>query len=288
MKYLSILFLLALTSCGGNMDKTVVVAQNHEEPVAETVFSQGKLIYETHRKSVFRLSNTCEMDLDGDGIFGEVGDDDYNILNDDGSIYDTISTFSNYGTGWLMSNDTIATNKHVLSDETCDDTAKRYIDSSVTARIKSVQIVGLLGSSDSLYNGLVLNLTRAYVEPNISHHPIYDLTKIRIDDTEFLAFRTPFQIDNTIAVETLTPTLSMSYPLGITDLMSNIGGISSNGVTYFNGYDFYTSNDTDRGSSGSPIVNIDTGKAIGLVTAGFANSIMNPAIVIHAARLNEF
>jgi S1-C subfamily serine protease len=93
--------------------------------------------------------------------------------------------------------------------------------------------------------------------------------------------------------------LSMSFPLAFEDLYTSLGQITSNYIGDCHGgsaygcnglyYDFATSNSTtDHGSSGSPIFDLETGKVIGVVTAGVDGENANITWVIMADKLNGF
>ena len=238
------------------------------------VFADALSIHTSKRKSVFRLSIYCEFDTNSDGVFGD------SFTNDGLSV-----TYykSHYGTGFLIPNNEVATNKHVASDDACDYT---FSDGSKwEGQIYAIGLEGVNSTSDNLSGGYAYAMTRSYI--NLTSHSSYDLTKFSVP-ASLSTGRTAFEIDSTNDENVLTPTLSMSFPLGISDMITNIGEIVTDDVSVFSGYDIMTSNDTDGGSSGSPIIDITTGKVIGLVTAGFTGVSMNPSIVIHASRLNEF
>ena len=313
MKYLSILFLLALVSCGGGggsapvsvggnntghgctieevaglganitCDGVTVFVPNGEKgekgDTGDTgqngqdgynVFAEALSIHTSKRKSVFRLGVYCEYDTDADNIFG----DNINTATDP-QYY----RGSHSGTGFLISGDKIATNNHVAGDDSCD-----YVP-GWKGRVFAITAEAVNNSTDSVSSTDKIVIYRS--DMNKTEHSTYDLAKLSVPSS-FSVGKIPFEIDSTNDESILTPTLSMSFPLGISDMITNIGEIVTDDVATFTGYDFMTSNDTDGGSSGSPIINIITGKVIGLVTAGFTGVSMNPSIAIHASRLNEF
>ena len=262
------------------------------------VFAKALSIHTSKRKSVFRLTVACSQDLDGDGIYGETNGDDtlykyvygdsfYNY-NPSGQYYtEFISEYTHTGTGWLSSDDEIITNKHVIGDTVCSSI--KYYNASSNSYTASripvfVKVESVSDTSDSLQSSSEAVIIE---RSEFSSHPSYDLAKIAVTES-FSTGRNGFEIET--ADETiLTPTLSMSFPFGINDMITNIGEVSADTATSFTGsYDFMTSNDTDSGSSGSPIIDITTGKVIGVLTAGFVDASMNPSIVIHADRLNDF
>jgi hypothetical protein len=91
--------------------------------------------------------------------------------------------------------------------------------------------------------------------------------------------------------------MGMSFPLGFEDLYTSLGQINVNYIGDCHGgsaygcpgleYDFSTSLDTDHGSSGSPIFDLDTGKVIGVTTAGTDGENMNTTWAIYSYRLAE-
>ena len=91
------------------------------------------------------------------------------------------------------------------------------------------------------------------------------------------------------------PVLSMSFALGLEDLYTDVGYVKTNvledcatGYCPRDGLDFATSNDTDHGSSGSPLVNVQTGAVVGVTTAGTDEENANFTWAIDAALFGDF
>ena len=312
MKLLTIMALMLLASCGGGSGVPKTIGGNNTgngctiEPVTNlgvnitcdgetvfvpngakgekgdkgdtgsNVFADALAIHTSKRKSVFRLSIYCQFDINGDDVYGDTFSYDGNNVN----FYE-----SHRGTGFLIENRKVVTNKHVLSDDACD---KEFSDGTKwEGRLYNVVINAISYWNDSLTSlpSDRINIWRSNMD--IYHHSTKDLAKITVPQS-FVTNRTPFVIESSAADSMLTPTLSMSFPLGIDDMITNIGEIVNDSSVTFDEYDFMTSNDTDGGSSGSPIIDINTGKVIGVLTAGFNEANMNPSIAIHAHRLNDF
>jgi hypothetical protein len=92
----------------------------------------------------------------------------------------------------------------------------------------------------------------------------------------------------------------MSFPLAFQDLYTDVGQVNSPDVNDCDGeakedygcpaqsYDFSTTNDTDHGSSGSPIFNVVTGEVVGVASAGTNKENANFTWSIYASQLNDF
>jgi S1-C subfamily serine protease len=136
-------------------------------------------------------------------------------------------------------------------------------------------------------------------------HPTRDLAKIRKPEQSTLKAEgsipnsLPFQLSQTPHVEsvkTLSWILNMGFPLGFTDLYTDLGRVNSNSLATcgassypcLNGkFDFSTTNDTDHGSSGSPLLSMD-GKVIGVVAAGTDEENVNFTWAIDASLYSGF
>lgn len=120
----------------------------------------------------------------------------------------------------------------------------------------------------------------------------YDLAKIT---TSVSLPGETIAIPDSVNPVTGSYTLSLSFPLGFEDLYTLLGQVSSN-YTWCgsasgyscSSYDFATTNDTDHGSSGSPIFDLESGELIGITTAGTDGENMNVNWVIDASKLNSF
>lgn len=217
-------------------------------------------IYKQARKSVFRLEATCQP------------------VNPYPSDCANGSTF--LGTGFLCGDKEVCTNNHVV---TCD--AHCYTG------ITSLKMQALVGDSDSV------NASGKQADPfftassgaSFRIHPSKDLAIVPITANPTGAV--PLTLSTKAAkdfVTELLPVLSMSFPLGFEDLYVDVGFVNSASITECNTeggtsgygcpkefYSFSTTNDTDHGSSGSPLFDVATGEVIGVTTAGTENENAN-------------
>jgi hypothetical protein len=91
--------------------------------------------------------------------------------------------------------------------------------------------------------------------------------------------------------------LSLSFPLGFHDLYVGTGQVILEDVTHCTDtppyycpggtYDFGTSNDTDKGSSGSPLIDLESGDVIGVTSAGTIEANANYTWAIDASRYKD-
>ena len=244
----------------------------------DNVYSKALALYNSHRSAIVRIAVTCEFNIDSDSGYG----DPFVLTTVDGVSTSMTSYVSHTGSGFITDEDHIVSNIHVAGDSACD------LGNGWGARVKSLQFKRRRGSNDEA--SATWSVTRN--EFTTSESSTHDLIKItpNVLFWQNITGLTPLSValPSEFSISTLRPTLSMSYPLGMTNLMTNIGTISSDVYVASSKYDFMTSNDTDSGSSGSPIIDIYTGKVIGIVTAGLADVNMNPSICISADRLNDF
>ena len=97
--------------------------------------------------------------------------------------------------------------------------------------------------------------------------------------------------------DALAPVLSLSFPLGFQDLYVDVGYVNSptlkecdteGGQSGYGCpkelYDFSTTNDTDHGSSGSPLFDILTGDVVGVTAAGTEGENANFTWAIDASQ----
>ncbi len=308
MKKLSLISILALAACGkdgggggGSSDSTTTVvkytiATEAELPACDHT-KEGLIAYITSTLSL----KVCHLNIWGDVLNkGEKGDTGANGTNgsDATALGDKFrdvfkkyrssivkitmecsrkasagyGTNKYYGSGFICAQDTICTNKHVLS---CTDPTEETAVKSVTAEA--------LKTDDANYiqNGFRTSPSRwtsdtifiSYSNPDlfIRRNPYADAAKIVASGMNVMHPREILNPDVTPEIniygdfETipiLTPVLSMSFPLGFDDLYSDIGAINAKNLedTGDGGhgdvslYDFSTTNDTDHGSSGSPLI----------------------------------
>jgi S1-C subfamily serine protease len=139
----------------------------------------------------------------------------------------------------------------------------------------------------------------------IKEHPSRDLAKVQapassespavgeIPDAPVLPVATsPF----TETAKTLSWVMTMGFPLGFTELYTDLGRVNSNTLSSCQAtdneclrtqLDFSTTNDTDRGSSGSPLMDLD-GRVIGVVSAGTNGQNVNFTYAIDASLVSGF
>ena len=132
-------------------------------------------------------------------------------------------------------------------------------------------------------------------------HPTKDLVKIPVTGLPANTLALPLTPKAVAgAVVDLTPTLSMSFPLGFQDLYTDVGHINApflgecdqqGGVAGYGclskDYDFSTTNDTDHGSSGSPLFDVDQGFVIGVASAGTDGANADYTWAIDAFHITE-
>ncbi len=197
------------------------------------------------------------------------------------------------GSGFHCAQGIICTNKHVL---TCPD------GSSITA----INLHRITGNGDSITNTdmpppFYSVLTKTTAEAQITGHLTRDLAKLKLvsDDPKVAAMPVmPFASKPfSETLKTLTYILSMSYPLGFTDLYTHLGQVNASTIgscdPAISGgcprgiVDFSTTNDTDFGSSGSPLLDLD-GQVVGIVTSGTDGKNANYTWAIDASLLSAF
>lgn len=108
--------------------------------------------------------------------------------------------------------------------------------------------------------------------------PYSDLAKIYIGNNTALEGLKSLPIEyGYYRPDATSPTLVMSFMMGMADLFTDIGTVLSNYVGTCGDagwpcigldYDFITSNDTDHGSSGAPVFDLTTGMVVGVVIGG--------------------
>lgn len=230
-------------------------------------------LYNDYRKSIFRVSMQC-------------------VLNQPafGSCSNKQARAVLLGTAFLCASNTLCTNRHVAFCPDC-------------YALEQIRFQATKGTTDSINADgqpaepfLVANSTNGFVP-----HPSLDLVKIPATTAPREAKPLPITtapIDTSL--QALDPILAMSFPLGMQDLYVDvayvntkyIGECDSQGGTAGYGcpskdYDFSTSNDTDHGSSGSPLIHIGSGKVVGITAAGTEGENANFTWAIDAFRLNE-
>jgi V8-like Glu-specific endopeptidase len=221
------------------------------------VDAQGMALYEKYRKSVFRVTTVCKPKTPYPATCPANPENPTVFL----------------GSSFLCDDNTACTNIHVLAcaPSTCYD-------------FVSLSLQAPEGDTDTLDPGTTQAAPFFTTTTNgiFKLHPTFDVAKIPITGVPAGAVVTP--ITNTPdngTIPDLTPTLSMSFPLGFQDMYTDVGTVitpligecdAQGGVSGYGCpkalYAFATSNQTDHGSSGSPLFDLTTGQVIGITSAG--------------------
>ncbi len=190
-------------------------------------------------------------------------------------------------------------------------TAHHVLKCPKDSELGGINLHRIIGSGDSIagldnadmpppFYSLDLNNASAAVLNQITHHPSRDLAKLKLtsDDPKVSAMpvlpwaTAPFSE----TIKTLANVLSMSFPLGFTDLYTHLGSVNASSIGECNNstngclrgkFDFSTTNDTDHGSSGSPLLDLQ-GRVVGVVTAGTEGNNANFTWAIDAWLLSAF
>jgi S1-C subfamily serine protease len=220
------------------------------------------------------------------GKDGEDGTDGKTIQQDIFNIYSKyrksvyrVTTFcdgvaQSFGSAFKIAERVAATNEHV-ANFTCGG-------------VRSIRIERVYDYLDTLNGNAIFATT-------FSLHSSADLAKLYFSEDLPGEVVSIGSSDNS---KTGDQTLSLSFPLGFEDLYTLPGSVTSNylGECYGGSgygcpaaeYDLITTNDTDHGSSGSPILDLTTGECIGVTTAGTNGENMNVTWAINCDKLNDF
>jgi len=252
------------------------------------IFTQGITLNNKYKNSIFKLRLVCELD-------GAVMTTD---SNGDPVACSTLNTqakkvFS--GSGFLCGKNRVCSNMHVV---TCLDRCYPTLD---TLSIQAIEENSSSVNSDSSTDTGSAPFFSTNDSAKIKAHASADLAKVTLDK-DFLGEVLPIASEPFAKTsKLLSSTLSMSFPLGFQDLYVDVGQVISEDITHCtandaqydkyscpaNFYDFATSNDTDHGSSGAPIIDISSGQVIGLTSAGTEGENANYTWAIDSNRLNQ-
>jgi hypothetical protein len=249
-------------------------------------FTKGIALFEKYRKSVYKIRLTCELDA------SKKNKDDIQCDNS-GLAYPTETTFS--GSGFLCAKNKVCSNAHVVS---CIDVCYNMSEVSIQSVEGESTSVNSDSSKDTGTSPFFITNSSADIKIVNSAG---DLAKITVTDAPSDAVLPLSEDAYTKSVTNLMTILSMSFPLGFQDLHIDLGEVVVANLTHCTGnsssldkyfcpaayYDFSTSNDTDHGSSGSPLIDIESGMVVGLTSAGTIEENANYTWAIDANRLND-
>ena len=230
-------------------------------------------VYKSHRRSVFRTTLTCALTQPVSA-----------------SCQTLPASAPILGSAFLCDKDTICTNRHVLSCPTC-------------YAVQQFSLQATEGTSDSVNSDgtPAAPFFSTTALQGMKVHPTHDLAKVVVKDVPTGIEPIPLATDSFAKNgDALTAVLSLSFALGFQDLYVDVGYVNTKFIGEcdreggMSGYgcpreqvDFSTTNDTDHGSSGSPLIDILGGKVIGVTTAGTEDENANFTWAIDASRLSE-
>lgn len=230
-------------------------------------------LYKKYKHSVFQVVLTCDPQVNAPTECGGVTQ---------------AGSFS--GTAFLCGEKSVCTNNHVVNCPKC-------------YQFKSISLQAVVGSGDSINpNGTNGSAAAPFFTSTsnamIKLHANKDLARFPI--TQNPPNAVPLPLSTKLAKDTITPLmaiLSMSFPLGFQDLYVDVGNVNTPKIGHCDStdeeygcpasfYAFSTTNDTDHGSSGSPLIDIVTGEVVGLTTAGTEGENANFTWATDASYLN--
>ncbi len=236
----------------GETGATGAAGQNASDVVAKSI-----AIYKASRKSVFRVETVCTA------------------LGSPAPSCTGGTTF--LGSAFLCGDKKVCTNAHVAScDANCFSGLASLKLQQVFKDTDSTNETGkIAGDAASLFFETSDDSTFEFVSGK-------DLATIPIPESP--AGASVLKLASATwdpAARTLAPLLSLSFPLGFQDLYVDVGYVNApdlmecnteGGQSGYgcpkNRYDFSSTNDTDHGSSGSPLFDVETGEVVGVTTAG--------------------
>jgi hypothetical protein len=228
-------------------------------------------VYKKYKHSVFRTILTCSLQAAPPSGCGSK------------------PTVGSGGTAFLCGDKSVCTNEHVVSCPTCYEFA-------------SLELQAIEGDADSVNTGGQTNTAAApFVtltsNASIRLHSKLDLARFPIESNPPKATPIPLSAKPTSeSVSPLQKILSISFPLGFEDLYADVGAVNTPSIGHCqesgNGclsqyYQFSTSNDTDHGSSGSPLIDVLTGTVVGVTTGGTEGQNANFTWAVDASKLRD-
>ncbi len=239
---------------------------------ADTI--SGVNLYKKYKHSIFRVELSCSLQANPAGA----------CVGEPANVQFT-------GTAFLCGDKSVCTNNHVVNCSTCYD-------------FESISLQAVVGNSDSVNpngedGGSAAPFFTTTSNAAIKLHSAKDLARFPI--TTNPPNSAPLPISAKLANEVVTPLmsiLSISYPLGFQDLYVDIGSVNSPKLGQCEPgdpkygcpaeyYAFSTTNDTDHGSSGSPLIDMATGEVVGLTTAGTEGENANYTWATDASYLKD-
>ena len=199
------------------------------------------------------------------------------------------------GSAFLCGPNQVCTNTHVTS-------CPKY-QNSACFTFGSLSLQALAPSSDSVDTGT--GETPPFFTTNdatpIKYSKLKDLALVTVTAAPAGATALPLNTKAaTDVVQEFSAIMSLSFPLGFEDLYADVGHINlpkigecdtDGGVSGYgcprDRYDFSTSNDTDHGSSGSPLFDVASGTVVGVTTAGTEGENANYTWAIDASSFSE-
>ncbi len=216
--------------------------------------SVAKGLYERYRDSVYRIEAICQ-----NGV--------------------TLSV--SYATGFRCSDTEVCSARHAFA-----------CNSGTLQTVKLYRVDPVLDSASTTPYLTISPVT-------VVSHGTKDVAKITGITNQYSDISLPIEADeqSTTGVpipETLEETFGIHFPLGFFEQYVDFGVVISNDISVCNnssydcsGLDFVTNNNTDHGSSGSPIFSISRQKVVGILVSGTENENANYSWAVKALHLNE-
>lgn len=224
-------------------------------------FAKAIDLYKKYRRSVFRMTLTCNTA----------------VANPPTSCGPTPNPGVFLGSAFLCGDNVVCTNAHVVS-----------CNSKCYQNFTSVKVEAMEDGKDTLNPDGTPLPPFATITSAAAFRYSSDTTR-SIDLAKFMVTGLPaglavLPLAPKASKDGITPLqeiMSLSYPLGLQDLYVDIGAVNTpylgecntqGGMAGYDclsaAYDFSTTNDTDHGSSGSPLIDVLTGNVVGVTTAG--------------------
>ena len=191
------------------------------------------------------------------------------------------------GSGFFCADNTICSNNHVVTCPVAD-----------SCQLNQIQFQTIDPAVDSVAPGGSAITPFYFTETDdFDRHPSRDAAKVTVDSMPAGAVVLPMSTTEVADIDdfNFTAILSLSFPLGFQDLYTDLGYVNNStlddcatGYCPRDNQEFSTSNDTDHGSSGSPLIDIKTGEVVGVTTAGTEGENANYTWAIDATLFEDF